>query len=154
MNVSRWCRHGGIEATASVRGTRAIGWLGLAGLMITGLAQAEPGQLLRDSELRAKPFGDAEIVTTLRAKDAVDIQSRQGAWAQIRVGEKSGWVRLLNLRTGSGQRGAAGIGALASVFRTGSSGTTVTTGVKVLSEEQLKSAQPNEAEARHLSQFR
>jgi hypothetical protein len=126
----------------------------LAGLLLSGLAMAESGTLLRDSELRAKPFGDAEVLVTLEAKDTVEIVARQSAWAQVKSGGKSGWVRLLNVRTGSGQRGDAGVGALASVFKTGSSGNTVTTGVKGLSEERLSSAEPNPEEAKRLNQYR
>ncbi|MDF2446457.1 MAG: hypothetical protein K0S46_1693 [Moraxellaceae bacterium] len=123
-------------------------------LLASGFAAAEPGTVLKATELRAKPFGDAEVLDELDAKSTVDIVTRQGAWAQVKAGGKSGWVRLLNLRTGSGQRGDAGAGALASVFKTGSSGNTVTTGVKGLSEEKLKAAEPDPAEAKRLSQYR
>lgn len=123
-------------------------------LLASGLAAAEPGTLLKDSELRARPFGDAEVLAPLKAKATVDIVARKGAWAQVKAEGKTGWVRLLNLRTGSGQRGDAGVGALASAFKTGSSGNTVTTGVKGLSEEKLKTAAPNPEEARRLDQYR
>jgi hypothetical protein len=125
----------------------------MAALLASGLACAEPGTLLKDTALRAQPFGDAAVVADLKAKDSVDIQMRKGAWAQVKAGEHSGWVRLLGVRTGSGQRGEAGVGALASVFRTGSSGNTVSTGVKGLSEEKLKNAQPDAAEAKRLSKY-
>ncbi len=119
--------------------------------MASGLAMAEPAALLRDSELRANPRNDAALVQTLKGKAVVDITSRQGAWAQVKTTDgKTGWVRVLNLRTGSGQKGEAGLGTLASVFKTGSSGNTVSTGVKGLSEEKLKTAQPNEEEAKRL----
>lgn len=123
-------------------------------LLASGLAAAEPGTLLKDSELRARPFGDAEVLAPLMARSSVDIVARKGAWAQVKAEGKTGWVRLLNLRTGSGQRGDAGVGALASVFKTGSSGNTVTTGVKGLSEEKLKTAAPNPEEAKRLDQYR
>ncbi|MES2917152.1 MAG: SH3 domain-containing protein [Pseudomonadota bacterium] len=126
----------------------------LAALAAAGTASAEPGTLLRDSELRAKPFGDAAVVAALKAKDSIDIVARQGAWAQVKAGGQAGWVRVLNVRTGSGQRGDAGVGQLASVFKTGSSGTTVTTGVKGLSEQKLATAEPAPAEARRLDQYR
>lgn len=126
----------------------------LATCAAAGLARAEPGTLLRDSELRAKPFGDAAVVAQLKARDGIDIVTRQGAWAQVKAGSQTGWVRVLNVRTGSGQRGDAGVGQLASVFKTGSSGTTVTTGVKGLSEEKLKAAEPAPAEAKRLDQYR
>lgn len=156
MNLTIWRRAGGRDAAACriPCPTRAGLALALAGLLASGVAAAESGTLLRDSELRAKPFGDAEVVAELQAKAAVEIVSRQGAWAQVKSGAQSGWVRLLNVRTGSGQRGEAGVGALASVFRTGSSGTTVTTGVKGLSEEKLNNAAPDAAEAQRLSQYR
>ena len=123
-------------------------------LFCAGTALAEPGTLLKDSELRSKPLGDADIVLMLKARDKVEITTRQGAWAGVQTSNgKQGWVRLLNVRTGSGQRGESGVGALASVFRTGSSGNTVSTGVKGLSEEQLKNAKPNPEEAARLNTF-
>ena len=155
MNRTLWRRPGGQSATPKrtvLPGLRLA--LALAGLLAAGMVAAEPGTLLRASELRAKPFGDAEVVAQLDAKAGVDIVARQGAWAQVKSGAQTGWVRLLNVRTGSGQRGDAGVGALASVFKTGSSGTTVTTGVKGLSEEKLNTASANPAEAQRLNQFR
>jgi hypothetical protein len=122
--------------------------------LLAGPALAEPGALLRDSELRARPFGDAAVVAQLKAKQGVEIVARQGAWVQVKAGASTGWVRVLNVRTGSGQRGDAGVDQLASVFRTGSSGTAVSTGVKGLSEEKLKTAEPSPTEARRLDQFR
>ena len=66
----------------------------------------------------------------------------------------AGWLRILNLRTGSSQQSDSGVGAIASVFRTGSSGNTVSTGVKGMSEEKLKNARPNLEEIRHLDKVR
>lgn len=146
-------RRGAPAALASGRHPARAAVLAIL-LAAAGVATAEPGTLLRDSELRAKPFGDAEVVAQLKGKDSVEIVSRKGAWAEVKSAGKSGWVRLLNVRTGSGQRGDIGVGALASVFKTGSSGTTVTTGVKGLSEEQLTNAEPNAAEAKRLGQYR
>lgn len=130
-----------------------------AGLLASALAittaWAEPASLLKDSEMRAKPLGDADIVVMLKAKEKVEITARKGAWANIQTGKgQTGWVRLLNLRTGSGQKGDAGAGAIASLFKTGSSGNTVSTGVKGLSEEKLKNAQPDEAEAQRLDKYK
>lgn len=154
MNLFLW-RRGSRDLVLSSRASaRPAIAAALAGLLLSGLAAAEPGTLLRDSELRAKPFGDADVLATVAAKASVDIVARQGAWAQVKSGGQTGWVRLLNVRTGSGQRGDAGVGALASVFKTGSSGNTVTTGVKGLSEEKLGNAEPNPEEAKRLSQYR
>jgi uncharacterized protein YgiM (DUF1202 family) len=120
-------------------------------LLISALAVAEPATLLRDTELRSDPQSTATVVQSLKSKSSVDITARKGAWAQVTLASgKTGWVRLLNLRTGSGQKGEGGLGALASVFKTGSSGNTVSTGVKGLSEEKLKTAQPNADEVKRL----
>jgi hypothetical protein len=126
----------------------------VAGLtsLSTTTALAEPATLLRATELRAEPQSSAATVQSLKAKSSVDIKTRKGAWAQVSLADgKTGWVRLLNLRTGSGQKGESGVGSLASVFKTGSSGNTVSTGVKGLSEEKLKTAQPNEEEVKRLN---
>jgi hypothetical protein len=126
----------------------------LAALLCSGIALAEPATLLKDSELRASPLGDARVIALLKARDKVTLNTRKGAWAAVKTaGGETGWVRLFNLRTGSGQRGASGLGNVASLFRTGSSGNTVSTGVKGLSEEQLKNAKPNPDEAARLNTF-
>ena len=50
----------------------------------------------------------------------------------------------LQLESGvQGKRGDSGLGSLFNVAATGKSGSTVTTGVRGLSEEQLKNAQPD-----------
>ncbi|MGH8492789.1 MAG: SH3 domain-containing protein [Moraxellaceae bacterium] len=127
----------------------------LASTLMSALTWAEPATLLKESEMRAKPLGNAEVVTMLRAKDKVEITARKGAWANVQTPKgQTGWVRLLNLRTGSGKGGDAGVGAIASLFKTGSSGNTVSTGVKGLSEEQLKNAQPNPEEAKRLDKYK
>lgn len=135
--------------------TKAVyGLLGLGALLCSNLVLAEPATLLKPTDLRSQPQGGATVVTTLKAKDTVDIAARKGAWASVKTADgKSGWVRVLNLRTGSGQRGDAGIGTIASIFKTGSSGNTVSTGVKGLSAEQLQNTTPNPAEAARLTAY-
>lgn len=124
---------------------------------LTGSALVEGAWTADDVTWVALASGDtvnAAVLAPLAAKEMVDIQRRQGAWANVKTASgQTGWVRVLNLRTGSGQRGDAGVGALASVFKTGSSGNTVSTGVKGLSAEQLQNATPDPAEAERLNSF-
>lgn len=123
-------------------------------LALAGAAWAEPGTVLKATELRTGPLGSAEVVAKLAAKDAVDINERRGAWAAVTTaGGQAGWVRVLNLRTASGEAGPGGAAALAEAFRTGSSGTAVSTGVKGLSAEELRNASPDTAEAARLAGF-
>lgn len=118
-------------------------------LMVPAAALAvENGVLLRADVLRDKPFIDAAEVAKLAASAPVTIAARQGGWMQVAAGGATGWVRTLNVRLASSGAAAGGSGLLAasSVFRTGSSGTQVTTGVKGLGEDELRAAQPDMAQ--------
>ncbi|SMC29788.1 hypothetical protein SAMN02745857_04129 [Andreprevotia lacus DSM 23236] len=117
---------------------------GLLALALGALAHAESGTLIRAADLKQKPFLDAASAGQLPANATLDILNRQGAWMQVKSGASSGWVKLLNVRTGSGKTNSGNaVGALANVVTTGSSGTTVTTGVKGVSRENLEKSEPN-----------
>lgn len=131
-------------------------WLGVALALAAGAAMAESGILLKETELRKEPLGSADVLKQLAAKEEVQITARQGAWAGVNTLEGlEGWVRILNLRTGSGeQKGRSGFGAMASAFATGSSGQAVSTGVKGLTADQLRNAAPNWSDAEAIDQYR
>ncbi len=141
---------------------------------------AERGMLLRAGDLLSQPFIDAAKSGPIAANQPVTVLARRGPWVQVDVGDgRTGWVRTLNLRLqGAGapppqvaanaagpsqQRGASGQGrgngranlnALsnpASALRSGSSGRTVTTGVKGLDEEDINNASPNYAQVQELA---
>jgi hypothetical protein len=128
--------------------------------MVVALAvqAAESGTILRASELKQKPFIDAAKVTDVAEKAAVDIVQRQGAWIQVKTGDgQIGWLKMFNVRTGNGDiksgSGSGGLLSAVNLFKTGSSGNTVTTGVKGLSEEDLRNAQPNPADLAKLDGY-
>lgn len=113
-----------------------------------------PAYIARDTPLRERPLGDAPVVRQLPAKTPVLIVARTGAWAHITTPTgTAGYVRMLSLRTASAQQGDAGVRALAGIFKTGSSGNTVSTGVKGLSGEMLGSAVANPDEAKKLAGY-
>ena len=120
----------------------------LAATLASGLALADSATALRDTEMRSEPQASAGVVAKLPAKSPVDINQRKGAWAGVKNAEgQDGWVRLLNLRTGSSDGKSAGGGnQLAAAFLTGSSGNDVSTGVKGLSPEKLRNAAPADSE--------
>ncbi|MFC4159712.1 SH3 domain-containing protein [Chitinimonas lacunae] len=128
--------------------------LGLLCCALTALADS--GTLARNAELRQKPFGDAAKLADLAANSRVEILTRQGAWMQVKTEDgRQGWVKMLNVRTSSGERAAAG-GGVASVVglvTTGRSGKTTTTGVKGIDEEQLGHTEPNTAELAKLKSY-
>lgn len=120
---------------------------------------AETGYTLRATEVKDKPFLDAETVVTLPEKTTVEIVTRQGAWMQVKAKDlKSGWVRMLSVRLGSPDQKAQSSGNLLSAIGIGSrpratSTSTVTTGVRGFSEEDLAKATPNPAEVEKMKGF-
>ena len=111
-------------------------------------AQAvEIAYTVRATELKAKPFADAATLLNLAEHGKVEIVARQASWMQVKSDGTTGWVKMLSLRMGNGDAtkssGDNGLGALFNVATTGNSGSTVTTGVRGLSEEKLKNARPN-----------
>lgn len=118
---------------------------------------AETGTLMRAAQLKQKPFIDAPKVTDVAAQASLEIVQRQGAWMLVKTGGQTGWVKMLNVRTGSGEvksgSSAGGFLSAVNLFKTGSSGTTVTTGVKGLSEEDLRNAQPNKEQLAKMASF-
>lgn len=104
-------------------------------------AFAEPAQMTRGDSLREKPFTDSKILAALTTGQKVDILKREGAWYQITVGTRTGWVRMLSVRR-TGAAAAASAKSISEVA-TGRAGTgkiVATTGVRGLSEEALRDA--------------
>lgn len=115
-------------------------------------AAAEQGTLIRAGELKARPAADAPSSDKLAKGQTVTIMGRKGPWAQIEANGKSGWVHNLSLRLQAGATtGRSSNVAAASLLRTGSSGRTVTTGVKGLGEEDIRNASPDMAEVGELA---
>lgn len=126
-------------------------------VFLLGVAPAfaqETGFAVRQTEVKKEPFSDAETVGTLAEKSQLKVLGRQSGWAQIESGALAGWVRMLSIRMNSGQSSiVSGLKSLFSVARTGSSGTTVTTGVRGLDREQIQNAKPNPEEVKKLAAF-
>lgn len=115
-------------------------------------AAIESGYTLRPTEVKAKPFVDADTVATLPERTQVEILTRQGAWMQVRTkdAKSQGWVRMLSVRLGDPNQKPGG-GSILSAIGVGNRArpqttATVTTGVRGFSEEDLKGAKPNPAE--------
>ncbi len=116
----------------------------------------EPGVTAVQSELKKAPFLDAETTARLPAKTSLDILKRQGAWMEVKTADgKRGWVRMLNVRlgTGAGTKGDSLGGTLAGLGRAMNSQGTATTGIRGLSEEDLKNARPNPEEVKRMDKY-
>jgi hypothetical protein len=125
-------------------------------LLLPLLAWAEPATTIRQVEVKKAPAADAETIGQLDPDTAVDALERKGGWTRVKSASGEGWVRMLALRfggPGEAKKGSSGVSQLFNVARTGSSGTTVTTGVRGLDPEMLAKAQPNPAELAKMQQF-
>ena len=111
----------------------------------------EPGTTLKPDEIKAAPFRDAKAVGALGRGETVDILKRQGGWYQVSSAKGNGWVRMLSVRKGAARKAneVAGLAGLAS-GRAGTGKVVATTGVRGLSEEELKAAQFNESEVNNM----
>jgi len=117
---------------------------------------AEPATTIRQVEVKKAPAADADTIGQIAENTAVDALERKGGWTRVKSASGEGWVRMLALRfggPGQAKKGDSGISSLFNVARSGSSGTTVTTGVRGLDPEMLANAQPNQAELAKLPQF-
>jgi hypothetical protein len=109
---------------------------------------AETGTALKADEIKAEPFRDAKTVGALTTGDKVEIVTQQGGWFEVTSARGKGWVRMLSIRRGEARKGgddASGVVGLAT-GRAGTGQVVATTGIRGLSEKELKAAKFNEAE--------
>jgi hypothetical protein len=131
----------------------ALAALAFAAVVAPAVAQ-ETGFAVRDTEVKKEPYSDAQTVGTLAEKAQVKVLARQSGWMQVESGATSGWVRMLSIRMNSGQSSfVSGLKSLFTVARSGSSGQTVTTGVRGLDKEDIQNAKPNPAELKKMAAF-
>jgi hypothetical protein len=128
---------------------------------------------LRDANLVAKPFRDAESIGSITSDTRVLILKRKGGWYQVKNNAQTGWVRLTSLRLKPGkgpenkgkasapgqQKKAGSLDTLGEaltggLFTTGSSSNVATTtGIRGLDEEDIGNAEPNEKAPELLAQY-
>lgn len=124
-------------------------------IAVAGAVSGEPASALKRAEIRAKPYRDAKQVGSLERGDEVEILKRQGGWYEVKSVKGSGWVRMLDLRRGAVTKrsiDAEGVLGLAS-GRSGTGQVVATTGIRGLTEEELKRAKFNESEIKKAESF-
>jgi uncharacterized protein YraI len=126
-------------------------------LLLSGLAMAaETGTALKADSIRAEPYADAKTKGSLARGEKLGILKKQGGWLEIKTAKTTGWVRLLSVKRGTASSGstsqAKGVLDVAS-GRAGTGKVVATTGVRGLSEEDLKEAKFNEAEVKKLEGY-
>jgi uncharacterized protein YgiM (DUF1202 family) len=106
--------------------------------LLTQSASASPGTMIKDEDLRSTPSGTSSKVASISKGSTVDVLARQGGWTQIRAGSRTGWVRILSVRSTVSTSSAGDLAALTSK-RDGSQVVAVA-GLRGLNEEELKAA--------------
>ncbi|MEO8164075.1 MAG: hypothetical protein ABI619_01640, partial [Betaproteobacteria bacterium] len=139
---------------------RQLLWrLALVLSLIPAAHATESGYTLKPTEVKDKPFLDAGTLVTLPEKTVVEIVTRQGAWMQIKTSDaKQGWIRMLSVRLGKPDDKPRSGGNLLSSLGIGNrprsaTTSTVTTGVRGFSEEDLANAKPDAAEVEKMKRF-
>lgn len=111
-------------------------------------AWAASGVMLRDDTLRAAAAATAASLGVVRKDSTVEVLARQGGWTQVRAVGRTGWVRLLSVRTSAGAGGLGDVGALTAQRDPGR--VVATAGLRGLTEEELRRAQYDAAEMQRL----
>ncbi len=127
----------------------------LAVIFIPGTSWAgEAGSALKDDIIRAEPYTDANKTGDMARGEKLEILDKKGAWLNVKTAKVSGWVRLLSVKRGTSSGGSEvkGLLDLAS-GRAGTGKIVATTGVRGLSEEDLKKAIFNETEVKQLESY-
>jgi hypothetical protein len=129
-------------------------------LWAASAAAAETGYVIRVTDLKARPYLDAETTVKLPEKTRVEILVRQGPWMQVQAQGKTGYVRMLQVRMNLTESAQARVAAspassrtVAAVNRPVGSRPTVTTGVRGFDEQGLKDAQPDPAAFERMASF-
>src|SRR3970040_875383 len=120
------------------------------GLAALGAAFAKEAGTTRTAvDLMATPYRDAAQAGQLPSNTSVVILERRGGWLKISGKNRTGWVRLHQVRSGEGPEAKGsgeGLEMLKNVGKTGrsgSSGIVATPGIRGLSAEELSAAKPN-----------
>lgn len=129
-----------------------------AGMLLAGGAcAAELAYTVRPTEVKAKPFTDAQTVASLGESSKVDVLERKASWLQVKAPAATGWIKMLSVRfdqlgtaPAKAGSGANALNTLYNISQTGSGGAVATTGVKGISEQDLKNPRPNAAELKKM----
>ena len=130
-------------------------WLGGYLLVAALIAHADSGQTTTATELKQAPNAGSATISQLSAGQALQIGTRQGAWYQVKTPQGEGWVRMLSVRLqgGTTRGGESTMNGLASLAQASRSNTTVATGVRGLSREQLQQSEEDPVELARMNQY-
>jgi uncharacterized protein YgiM (DUF1202 family) len=118
-------------------------------------AFAAPGVMIKDDDLKAAASAAAASIGRVAKGATVEILARQGGWTQVTSAGKTGWVRILAVKSSAP---AAGAGDVLGLVQAGTSkrdpGKVVAVaGLRGLNEEELRQARFNPSELLLLDRY-
>lgn len=121
----------------------------LASFMATATA-ADKGTVIRTSPLTDNPSATARTIVVLQRDANIDIVERNGGWYRVKTASgQQGWLRMANVRLGEVAAAESSQGFWGSLFsftgRRDSRTAVATTGIRGLSEEDIRNAVPDSA---------
>jgi uncharacterized protein YgiM (DUF1202 family) len=137
-------------------------WLSLATLLLAlgavHAAASSTAQTVVAGNLVSGPHSDASVVVAVPNAAAVTVIERQGGWYHVRTAAgQDGWLPMTSIRYDGTSTGAAAPGTdWASLFnsgRSGSGGTTASTGVRGLNTGDIANAKPDPAAVTELDKW-
>ena len=134
----------------------------LAALPFVAAAQ-ERAFTNRATDLKERAATESKTIAALPQETPVKVLARGGGWTQVEATGQQGWVRVFHLRfpavaeastSGSAGTTLAGIGSALGLGRPAPRAPLASTGVRGLSPEDLKNADPNPEALRRLESWR
>jgi hypothetical protein len=137
---------------------RSLAFVLVACLAVSAWAQ-EQAFTNRATDLKDK--ADGATLKSLPENTELKVLQRAGGWTRVDAGGQQGWVRVFHLRfpataqADSSGGGLSSLGSALGLTRTKSQSTTIaTTGIRGLSQEDLKNASPDEAQLKLMQSYR
>ncbi|HLU61484.1 MAG TPA: SH3 domain-containing protein [Gammaproteobacteria bacterium] len=121
--------------------------------LLPAVVLADTGTLTRAARILDAPFADAASRAELAQGTVVEVVTREGGWYLVRTSDgNEGWLRLSSLRLGEGAR-EKGASLFTSTGRAGARNASATTGIRGLSETEIRDAHADAAAVKRLDDF-
>jgi hypothetical protein len=121
---------------------------------IVAPAWAATGTMIKNDALRQSASASAASVGKVSKGASVQILARQDGWTQIRHAGRTGWVRILSVKTIAGSAGGDALGLIEmGASRSDPSRVVAVAGLRGLNEEELRGARFNANELLRLDQY-
>lgn len=116
---------------------------------------AASGEMIKDEDLKSAADAASAVVGRAAKGASVQILARQGGWTQISSAGKTGWVRILAVKSTAPSGGAGDVLGLveAGTTRRDPGKVVAVAGLRGLNEEELRQARFNPNELRILDDY-